>query len=97
MPRVNLIPNYTYIFFSSCKQLLTNKTKTFAEFILNNINIFRELLSNNTFSEFMSNNRPFRLTKIIAPSVFLQVFWVCVRFEKLKNGHGQDICKDTIP
>ena len=42
-----LLPHYTYL-HSSNKPLLTNKTKTFSEFIFNNINIFGELLSNNT-------------------------------------------------
>ena len=39
----------THIFHSSNKWLLTNTIiKTFSEFISNNINIFRELRSNNT-------------------------------------------------
>ena len=46
-PRV-ITQLYLDIFHSAYKPLLTNKTKTIADFISNNINIFRELLSNNT-------------------------------------------------
>ena len=53
------------IFFSSYKPLLTNKTiKMFSQFIMNNINIYRELLSNNTGFYRLGTNSCFALCKL---------------------------------
>ena len=53
----------THIFHSTYKQLLANKTrKTFSDFILNIINIFKGLLKNNAeFFKLMSNNKHFQI------------------------------------
>ena len=60
-----------HIFNGTYKPLLTNKTiETFSDFILNNINIFRELLTNNThFFRLMSNNKHFQMEFLLIRQV----------------------------